>query len=139
LGQSPNKFGGETSEFNPELEQLKNTNKTFENELKVQKQKMSAMQMENQTLKDQDKRLTENMKSLKYKDLMESKLNVTTDNFNKEIKSLEKTLQRYMDDNKRLTMEVSRRHDMSRNFDNSMIQATVDNDKKLLRAQSKNT
>jgi DNA repair exonuclease SbcCD ATPase subunit len=95
--------------------------------------------LENQTLKDKVKRLSENMKSLKYKDLMESKLNVTTENFNKEIQNLEQTLQRYMDDNKRLTMEVSRRHDMTRNFDNSMIQATVDNEKRLLKAQNKYT
>lgn len=43
-----------------------------------------------------------------------------------------------MNDNKRLTLEVSRMNDMSRNFDNSMIQATVDNEKRLFKAQKKN-
>ena len=50
------------------------------------------MQQENQNLKDQVKRLNENLKSLKYKDLAESKLNVTTEVYNKEIKQLEDTL-----------------------------------------------
>jgi len=44
-----------------------------------------------------------------------------------------------MDDNKRLTMEVSRMHDDTRNFDNSMIQATVGNEKKLQKANSRNS
>ena len=128
-----------TGAFNAQVEELERINKNVENELRIEKQKVSSIQLENQTLKDKVKRLSENMKSLKYKDLMESKLNVTTENFNKEIQNLEQTLQRYMDDNKRLTMEVSRRHDMTRNFDNSMIQATVDNEKRLLKAQNKYT
>jgi chromosome segregation ATPase len=121
------------------IEELARINKNVQNELRIKSQKLSSIQQENEGLKDRVKRMTENMKALKYKDLMESKLNVTTDNFNKEIRQLENTLQRYKNDNKRLTMEVSRRFDQTKNFENSMIAGTVDTEKKLLRAQSKNT
>lgn len=121
------------------VNQLNKKNSNLENNMRVEREKVKSLQMENQTLKDRMERMNNNMKSLKYKDLMESRLNVTTENFNKEIQNLEGTLKRYMNDNKRLTMEVSRIQDRSRNFDNSMIQATVSNEKQLLKAQQKNT
>lgn len=124
--------------YNKKIEELDRINKQVENQLRIEKQKVSSIQLENQTLKDKVMRLTDNMKSMQYKDLMESKMNITTENYNKEIQNLEQTLQRYMNDNKRLTLEVSRMNDMSRNFDNSMIQATVDNEKRLFKAQKKN-
>ena len=109
-----------------------------EKEMEGHRKNIETLQQENQQLKTHIQRLNENMKSLKFKDLQESKLNVTTENYNKEIQNLEDTLQRYMCDNKRLTMEVSRQHDISRNFENSMIQGTVDTEKKLLICQNKN-
>lgn len=127
------------SDFDLELEQMSRINKEQEHEISTMKQKISSCNQENQALKDQVKRLNESLKTLKYKDLADSKLNITTEVYNKELKQLEDTLQRYVDDNKRLTMEVSRRYESNKTFENSMIQGTVDTEKKLLLAQKKNS
>ena len=99
--------------------------------------KVANLEIENQDLKEKVKRLNTNMKNIKYKDMMESKLNATTETFSKEIKHLEKTLKRYVEDNKRLSMEVSRRQDNNK-FETSMVQSTLENEKKLLDSQQRN-
>ena len=96
--------------FDLEIEQMSRLNEEQEHELQLLRKSVSSCQQENQTLKDKVLRLNENIKNLKYKDLAESKLNVTTEVYNKEIKQLEDTLQRYAEDNKRLTFDSQHRN-----------------------------
>lgn len=67
--------------------------------------------------------------------MMESKLNITTENYAKEIKDLENTLQKYAKDNKRLAKEISRRQE---NFDQSIIKTNLDSERKLLESEQRN-
>lgn len=104
-------------------------------EMKKAKMKAAELEIENQDLKKKIQRLNENIKKMRYKELMESKLNITTENYAKEIKELESTLQKYAKDNKRLSKEISRRQE---NFDHSIIKSTLDSEKRLLEAEQRN-
>lgn len=97
--------------------------------------KAAELEIENQDLKKKIQRLNENIKKMRYKEMMESKLNITTENYAKEIKDLENTLQKYAKDNKRLAKEISRRQE---NFDQSIIKTNLDSERKLLESEQRN-
>lgn len=106
-----------------------------EKEMKKAKMKAAELEIENQDLRKKIQRLNDNIKKMRYKEMMESKLNVTTENYAKEIKELESTLHKYAKDNKRLSKEMSRRRE---SFDQSMIKNTIDGERRLLEAEQRN-
>jgi hypothetical protein len=109
--------------------------KEVEDLLKTESMKSAKLELENQNLKQRISRLNDNIKKMQYRELMESKLNTTTENFQREIKSLEGTLKKYESENKRLNIEMSRRKET---FDNSMIKTTLDSEKRLLESEQRN-
>lgn len=106
-----------------------------EKEMKKAKMKVAELEIENQDLRKKILRLNDNIKKMRYKEMMESKLNITTENYSKEIKGLENTLQKYAKDNKRLVKELSRKQE---NFDHSLIKTNLDGERKLLEAEQRN-
>lgn len=104
-------------------------------EMKKTKMKVAELEIENQDLRKKIQRLNENIKKMRYKEMMESKLNITTENYAKEIKDLESTLEKFAKDNKRLTKAMSKRKE---SFDQSIIKNTIDGERRLLEAEQRN-
>ena len=68
---------------NPKKDEYKKKYKETKSQLEQKTQQIETLEQNNSQLKEKVRRMAENLKKLRYKDLMESKLNITTNNLNK--------------------------------------------------------